>query len=232
MAQHKKASKILIIHTIILLFMCCSPLCHAMNEISQSLNSSFHDTYTNDILLSVNDSSVGEYDHLKGMYISDNGSFLVVLSCATTHYVDVYNSNLEFQNQIVLYSAGSVYAAFDESDGNVLLYFPKENMKIKVGTDGQFISATEIQAIPEYIREMYGQQDYEKVVHATRYALHTNSNTRSVVVQSKSGDIISQYNVRSYDPAPYIIIIVGVVAVFFVFISKRKTKYTGDCSVC
>ena len=230
MVRHKKTSKFLTILTIILLFMCCSPLCHATTEASQSLNSSFHDTYTNDVLLAVNDSSVGEYNYLEGMYVSDNGSFLVVLSRATTHYVDVYNSNLEFQNQIVLYSAGSVYAAFDESDGNVLLYFPKENMKIKVKTDGQFISAAEIQGIPEYIREMYDQQDYEKVVHATRYALYTNRNIRSVVVQSKSGDI--RYNVRSYDPAPYIIIIVGVVAVFFVFISKRKTGNTGGGSVC
>ena len=78
---------------------------------------------------------------LNGVSVSATGSFVLVYSSGITHYIDVYNQLGEFQSEYILSEDGHVLATFDEHD-NTMLYLIRENILIKVGATGEYLSAS------------------------------------------------------------------------------------------
>lgn len=205
---------------LIIVFLCflsinARNLCMPASADVHTDNQIIYNQYVNNILIAVNDYPCDEYDYVEGMHVSNDGRFVVVLSSVSTKCIDVYNSNMEFQCQIVLSYAGGVYASFTENSDAITIYLAKDGMKIQTALDGQFISASETQEIPLELWEEY-VNGYEKEINHHIYAVQKKGTAKTACVKDETGEIIHQYTAKTNNSTVYIILLLVASVVLIV----------------
>lgn len=194
----------------------------------QTEQPSLRNQYVDTILVSVNNQPCSEYEYVTGMNVSDNGSFLVVLRSRTFYYVDIYDNELEFQNQLMLSSTGSVYISFGQRDDELVIYFPKEQTMFNVKTSGEYLSASTQEPVPEILIDRF-VNDYEKTINSYCYSLQTNKNTRTALVESKEGSIVCQYSSTWNNPTWHVLLIMLLTfSVIYICLKNNKKFMSQD----
>ena len=92
------------------------------------------------------------------------GWFALSFSLGTTHYVNVYNSDCQFQNCLSLFDSGAIHLDYNEISGNLIIYSVRRDLLIEVDENGSIIQITPCEnesEIPDplqgFTREIGGQ---------------------------------------------------------------------------
>ena len=209
---------------IVLILSCCAvmfTLIFNVHAVDQSGETSLPELYTNNIFVAVNNQPCEEYNYVNGMDVSASGSFFVVLHNGTMYYIDIYDSSLSFQRQLVLSSTGSIYASFGQHDDELVVYLPKEQIKLNLKTNGEYMSASTHESVPAVLLDQF-INGYERELNSYRYLLETTANNRTALVESKDGKVMYQYSSMVYKSSRHILLITLLIFAIMYVIFKKK----------
>ena len=194
----KKLIRIVII-ILIQITMFISSLCYHVSATAVNVKSgpvcSYQQQY-NHIFDSISYTPYSEGEELNGVAVSTTGSFVLVYSSGITHYVDVYDSLGTFQREYIISEDGHVLATFDEHD-NTILYLIRENILIKVGATGEYLSAASCLNKSELIDALSALDSFTTTCDGISYEFTGknpfNSSSQMFTVRNAGGEILFQH---------------------------------------
>ena len=164
---------------------------------------------------------------LQGLYVAPSGWFVLVSTETVTHYVDLYNASCEWVYQLVLNDSGTILAAIDSVDGNLVIYPVRHDVLIKVDQQGSYLCSEPVTGPENAIEKLHALEPFTEEYMGNQYIFQgkrlLDSDSQTFFVKNNDG--ITQFTYTPKNNAQNVVALCVILAsvATIVVILLRKT---------